>query len=221
MHRAPPLLSECRCTVRIEWDGMFSGLAVAWRSQLGQERPLSAGRASLLRTVFTIRVHLRAHQCGVYMNALDQDLFAHGGLVHAAAPAAAPAAPPPPAAAPAPAAAPEAAAPEKSGSGVEMLAPMSGTVYRKPAPGEPQFVKEGDSVVVGQSVCIIEVRRARPRLLCRAVCVQYRGGAPHPLAYCVFDTFLWVLNLSAVRIDRARVRTLIGACAGDEANERD
>ena len=36
---------------------------------------------------------------------------------------------------------------------------MSGTVYRKPAPGEPQFVKEGDKVTVGQSVCIIEVRQ--------------------------------------------------------------
>jgi acetyl-CoA carboxylase biotin carboxyl carrier protein len=54
-------------------------------------------------------------------------------------------------------AAPAAPKEDKSSSGVEMLAPMSGTLYRKPAPGEPQFVKEGDKVVVGQSLCIIEV----------------------------------------------------------------
>lgn len=83
--------------------------------------------------------------------------------MHAVAPPAAYAAalaPAAPVAAPAAASAAAPAAPkeDKSSSGVEMLAPMSGTMYRKPAPGEPQFVKEGDKVVVGQSLCIIEVR---------------------------------------------------------------
>jgi acetyl-CoA carboxylase biotin carboxyl carrier protein len=81
-----------------------------------------------------------------------------------AAPAAAPvaAAPPPAAAAtpPPPQAAPKAAQPPAAPavSGVEISAPMSGTVYRRPAPGEPLFVKEGDKVAKGQSICIIEAR---------------------------------------------------------------
>eukprot|EP00892_Ulva_mutabilis_P005109 jgi/Ulvmu1/2970/UM015_0010.1 len=81
----------------------------------------------------------------------------------APAPAAAPApvaAAPPPAAAPAPAAeAPATPPPESSVSGVESVAPMSGTVYRRPAPGEPLFVKEGDKVAKGQSICIIEAMK--------------------------------------------------------------
>lgn len=87
-----------------------------------------------------------------------------------AAPAAAPvaAAPPPPAApkaaAPKAAAAPAPAAPAVSG--VEVSAPMSGTVYRRPAPGEPLFVKEGDKVAKGQSICIIEVRFLHHCLQC-------------------------------------------------------
>ena len=66
-----------------------------------------------------------------------------------------------PAAAPAPAAPKAAEAPAPAAptvSGVEISAPMSGTVYRRPAPGEPLFVKEGDKVAKGQSICIIEVR---------------------------------------------------------------
>ncbi|GAB4823995.1 hypothetical protein N2152v2_011041 [Parachlorella kessleri] len=75
----------------------------------------------------------------------------------AAAPAPAPAAPAPapaPAAAPAPAPAPAAAA-----DGIEMAAPMAGTLYRSPAPGEPLFVKEGDRVTKGQTICIIEAMK--------------------------------------------------------------
>lgn len=34
---------------------------------------------------------------------------------------------------------------------------MAGTLYRSPAPGEPMFVKEGDRVTKGQTICIIEV----------------------------------------------------------------
>lgn len=82
------------------------------------------------------------------------------GVCFAVAAAPMPAAPAPaaapPAAAPPPVEAP-AAAPVETVSGVEIVAPMSGTVYRRPAPGEPLFVKEGDKVAKGQSICIIEV----------------------------------------------------------------
>ena len=36
---------------------------------------------------------------------------------------------------------------------------MAGTVYRSPAPGEPHFVKEGDKVTKGQTICIIEAMK--------------------------------------------------------------
>ncbi|KAI8469239.1 MAG: acetyl-CoA biotin carboxyl carrier [Monoraphidium minutum] len=80
----------------------------------------------------------------------------------AAAPA--PAAPAAPAAAPAPAprpAAPAAAAPVAASipGGVEVFSPMSGTMYRSPAPGEPPFVREGDKVKKGQAVCIVEAMK--------------------------------------------------------------
>lgn len=35
-------------------------------------------------------------------------------------------------------------------------APMSGTFYRAPAPGEAPFVEAGDTVAVGDVLCIIE-----------------------------------------------------------------
>lgn len=73
----------------------------------------------------------------------------------AAAPAPVAAPPAPAALAPKAAEAPAPAAPTVSG--VEISAPMSGTIYRRPAPGEPIFVKEGDKVAKGQSICIIEV----------------------------------------------------------------
>ena len=72
----------------------------------------------------------------------------------AAAPVAA-AAPPPAPAAPAE----EAPAPTPPQAGKAVTSPMSGTFYRSPAPGEPAFVKEGDTVGKGQKVCIIEAMK--------------------------------------------------------------
>ena len=42
------------------------------------------------------------------------------------------------------------------GEGQIVDAPMAGTFYRSPAPGEPAFVAEGDKVSMGQVLCIIE-----------------------------------------------------------------
>ena len=41
-------------------------------------------------------------------------------------------------------------------SGQVIAAPMAGTFYRSPAPGEHAFVTEGDKVTMGQGLCIIE-----------------------------------------------------------------
>src|SRR6478735_1557459 len=38
-------------------------------------------------------------------------------------------------------------------------APMVGTFYRAPSPGDPPFVEEGDAVGVGQTLCILEAMK--------------------------------------------------------------
>jgi acetyl-CoA carboxylase biotin carboxyl carrier protein len=72
-------------------------------------------------------------------------------MAQAAAPAMAAA----PAAAPAPATAPAAAAP----SGHAVNSPMVGTFYRSPSPGAKAFVEIGDTVNVGDTLCIIEAMK--------------------------------------------------------------
>jgi acetyl-CoA carboxylase biotin carboxyl carrier protein len=73
--------------------------------------------------------------------------------VYAAAPAAAPAA-----AAPAASTAPAEAAPAEP-SGHAVKSPMVGTFYRSPTPGADSFVKIGDTVKEGQTLCIIEAMK--------------------------------------------------------------
>ena len=90
----------------------------------------------------------------------------------AAAPAAsaAPAAP-----APAPAAS---AAPARPANWIEVAAPMVGTFYAAPAPGEPAFVKVGDEVAAGETLCIVEAMKlmneiAAPQMgTVREVCLE-------------------------------------------------
>jgi acetyl-CoA carboxylase biotin carboxyl carrier protein len=90
---------------------------------------------------------------------------AHGGaaaetrFVHVAPPAALPvqySAPPEPAAAPA--ASPAKPAAEETGLH-EVKSPIVGTFYEAPSPGAPAFVKVGDTVQVGQVLCIIEAMK--------------------------------------------------------------
>ncbi|KGG16922.1 MULTISPECIES: acetyl-CoA carboxylase biotin carboxyl carrier protein [unclassified Prochlorococcus] len=45
------------------------------------------------------------------------------------------------------------------GEFVEITAPMVGTFYTAPAPGEPVFVEVGSRVSVGQTVCILEAMK--------------------------------------------------------------
>lgn len=66
-----------------------------------------------------------------------------------------------PAAAPAPVAtaAAESPAESKAISGHTVNAPMVGTFYTAASPGAPDFVKVGDSVKEGETVCIIEAMK--------------------------------------------------------------
>jgi acetyl-CoA carboxylase biotin carboxyl carrier protein len=91
-------------------------------------------------------VHLRLKK-GADLDAL-RSAFASAPVY--AAPAAAVA---PSAAVPAPAAA--AAVP----SGTEITSPMVGTYYSKPSPDAPAFVKVGDAISIGQTICIIEAMK--------------------------------------------------------------
>lgn len=75
--------------------------------------------------------------------------------LYAAAPTAAPAPAPTSAAPAAPAA--EAAPAEPTGHAVK--SPMVGTFYRSPTPGADSFVKIGDTVKEGQTLCIIEAMK--------------------------------------------------------------
>lgn len=70
------------------------------------------------------------------------------------------AAPAPVAAAPVPAASAPAAAPaEEKISGHIVKSPMVGTFYRSASPGSAAFVELGQSVSVGQTLCIIEAMK--------------------------------------------------------------
>ena len=69
------------------------------------------------------------------------------------APAAAPPAKPPDSASPPP------AATSTRSDLLEITAPMVGTFYRAPAPGEPSFVEVGTRINVGQAVCILEAMK--------------------------------------------------------------
>ena len=46
--------------------------------------------------------------------------------------------------------------PAPAAKGVVVSAPLSGTFYRAPAPGEQPFVAVGDTVAMGDVLCIIE-----------------------------------------------------------------
>jgi len=48
---------------------------------------------------------------------------------------------------------------EEAGDGVTIVAPMLGTFYRAPAPGEAPFVDVGSAVEPDTIVCIIEVMK--------------------------------------------------------------
>jgi acetyl-CoA carboxylase biotin carboxyl carrier protein len=72
----------------------------------------------------------------------------------AAAPAPVAAAAPPPAPAAEPAAEPPAAP-----KGHTITSPMVGTFYRSPAPSSPSFVEVGQTVKVGDVICIVEAMK--------------------------------------------------------------
>ncbi|OEE43610.1 acetyl-CoA carboxylase biotin carboxyl carrier protein [Vibrio anguillarum] len=78
--------------------------------------------------------------------------------MHYAAPAPAQQAAPVAAPAPAPAPTAEAAAPVAP-KGHQVLSPMVGTFYRSPSPDSKAFIEVGQSVSVGDTLCIVEAMK--------------------------------------------------------------
>lgn len=55
--------------------------------------------------------------------------------------------------------APAATGPEEETYDKTIDSPMVGTYYSAPAPGEPAFVQQGDSIEEGQTICIVEAMK--------------------------------------------------------------
>lgn len=142
------------------------------------ELPLKqgAGKADAEQLVhtndYTGIAHIIAQTSGLNLDELSIrkgdfsiDIRANGAAPRAAAPvhaAAAPAAAPATAEAPA-VSAPEAAGAVKAGDPASyenaVVAPLVGTFYAAAEPGKPPFVKIGDSVKAGDTVCIVEAMK--------------------------------------------------------------
>jgi oxaloacetate decarboxylase alpha subunit len=60
---------------------------------------------------------------------------------------------------PAPAEEPEGVATPETDGAIRIEAPMVGTFYRAPQPGAPPFVEEGDAIMPGQTLCILEAMK--------------------------------------------------------------
>ncbi len=49
--------------------------------------------------------------------------------------------------------------PDDASKYIEIKSPIIGTLYRKPSPDKPAFVKVGDTISAGDTVCIIEAMK--------------------------------------------------------------
>jgi acetyl-CoA carboxylase biotin carboxyl carrier protein len=113
----------------------------------------------------------------------------NAGIVQYAMPA-----PAPVAAAAAPVAASAAPAPSSPVSegpaGHKVLSPMVGTYYEAPSPGSAAFVKVGDTVSVGQTLCIIEAMKMMNQIESdhagKVVAINARNGEPVEFGQVLF-----------------------------------
>ena len=100
-----------------------------------------------------------------------------------------------PATAPAPAptaAAPTAAADsaEPAAAGNVVPAPMVGTFYASPSPDSPAFVSVGDTISVGQTLCIIEAMKVmneiKSEVAGTVTAIVAQDGEPVQFGDCLF-----------------------------------
>ena len=124
------------------------------KSSLSKEAKLTSELAAILddRNLTDIEVETEAMSVRVSRTPAAQTMVA-------AAPAAAPVAAAAPAAAPAQAEAAPSQSNDLSSHAGAVKSPMVGTYYEAAEPGAPAFVKVGDSVKAGQTLCIIEAMK--------------------------------------------------------------
>ena len=124
------------------------------KSSLSKEAKLTSELAAILddRNLTDIEVETEAMSVRVSRTPAAQTMVA-------AAPAAAPVAAAAPAAAPAQAEAAPSQSDDLSSHAGAVKSPMVGTYYEAAEPGAPAFVKVGDSVKAGQTLCIIEAMK--------------------------------------------------------------
>jgi len=66
---------------------------------------------------------------------------------------------------------------------VRVTSPMVGTFYRRPAPGQPPFVEEGQRVDPGETLCLIEAMKLFNEIVAeeggvvRTICVEDASAA--------------------------------------------
>ena len=124
------------------------------KSSLSKEAKLTSELAAILddRNLTDIEVETEAMSVRVSRTPAAQTMVA-------AAPAAAPVAAAAPAAAPAQAEAAPSQSDDLSSHAGAVKSPMVGTYYEAAEPGATAFVKVGDSVKAGQTLCIIEAMK--------------------------------------------------------------
>ncbi len=140
------------------------------KTSLSKEAKLTSELASILdeRDLTDIELETETLSIRVSRTAPSQHVIAGSAPMAAAAPVAAPA--------PAPAAAPAEAEPasDLSSHAGAVKSPMVGTYYASAEPGAAPFVKEGDKVTKGQTVCIIEAMKVM-----NTITAQQAGTVKH------------------------------------------
>jgi acetyl-CoA carboxylase biotin carboxyl carrier protein len=103
--------------------------------------------------------------------------------VHYAAPPAAAVAAPPPGTAPA-------TPPASERAGHKVLSPMVGTFYRSPSPEAEPFVKVGDTINAGDTLCIIEAMKMMNQIEAdvsgKVLSIEAEGGEPIEFGQVLF-----------------------------------
>ena len=127
------------------------------KTSLSKEAKLTSELAAILdeRDLTDIELETETLSLRISRTPPTQNVIAGSAPMAATAPAAVAA----PAAAPEASPAPADASADLSSHAGALKSPMVGTYYESAEPGAAPFVKEGDSVTKGQTVCIIEAMK--------------------------------------------------------------
>ena len=127
------------------------------KTSLSKEAKLTSELAAILdeRDLTDIELETETLSLRISRTPPTQNVIAGSAPMAAAAPAAVAA----PAAAPEASPAPADTSADLSSHAGALKSPMVGTYYESAEPGAAPFVKEGDSVTKGQTVCIIEAMK--------------------------------------------------------------